>query len=113
FGLRMCQSEPIYKALKGLREGPEWDGLNETQQRIIDRKLLAAELAGIGLTGEKRERFNSIARDLSKLGSDFSNHVLDATKAWELVIRDPDDAEGLPLSLRRITAQSYNEKKPA
>ena len=112
FGLKMCQSEPIYNALKGLREGAEWDTLSEPQRRIIERKLLTAELAGIGLTGEKRERFNTIARDLSKLGSDFSNHVLDATKAYELIIRDPADAEGLPLSLRRITAQSFNEKKP-
>ena len=82
FGLKMCQSEPIYNALKGLREGAEWDTLSEPQRRIIERKLLTAELAGIGLTGEKRERFNTIARDLSKLGSDFSNHVLDATKPY-------------------------------
>jgi oligopeptidase A len=112
FGLRMCQSEPIYKAIKGLREGPDWPTLNEAQQRIIERKLLTAELAGIGLAGEQRERFNTIARELSKLGSDFSNHVLDATKAWELIIRDPADADGLPDSLRRITAQSFNEKNP-
>ncbi|MBL8850725.1 MAG: M3 family peptidase, partial [Planctomycetaceae bacterium] len=112
FGLKLRQSEPIYQALKALREGSDWATLNEPQQRIIQRKLLSAELAGIGLSAEKRARFNEIARELSKLGSDYSNHVLDATKAYELVIRDPADAEGLPLSLRRIAAQSYNERKP-
>jgi oligopeptidase A len=37
--------------------------------------------------------------------------VLDATKAYALVITDPDDAEGFPPSLRRLTAQSYNDAK--
>ena len=111
FGLKMCQSEPIYKALKGLREGADWNQLSEPQQRIIERKLLTAELAGIGLAGEQRDRFNAIAQELSKLGSDFANHVLDATKAYELIIREAADAEGLPLSLRRIAAQSYNDHK--
>lgn len=113
FGLRVRQSEPIYRALKQLREGPAWGTLNEPQQRIVQRKLLSAELAGIGLAAEQRERFSAIARELSKLGSDYSNHVLDATKAYELIIRNPADAEGLPLSLRRIAAQSYNDHRPA
>ncbi len=113
FGLRMRQSEPIYKALKGIAEGAEWSRLDEGQRRIVSKKVLSAELSGIGLTGEKRQRFNEIAKELSKLGSDFSNHVLDATKAYALVITDPAEAEGLPDSLRRLAAQSYNEAKGA
>jgi oligopeptidase A len=111
FGLKMRQSEPIYRALKGLRESAAWSRLNEAQQRIVQRKLLSAELAGIGLAATERERFNEIARELSKLSSDYSNHVLDATKAYALIVHDPADAEGLPLSLRRIAAQSYNQHK--
>ena len=111
FGLRVRQSEPVYKALKGIREGAEWDELDEAQQRIVERKLLSAELSGIGLKGEARTRFNEIEKELSKLGSDFSNHVLDATKAYSLIITDSGDAEGLPMSLRRLTSQSYNEHK--
>ncbi|QDU35918.1 Oligopeptidase A [Maioricimonas rarisocia] len=111
FGLRSGQSEPIYKALKELRESETWDTLDEGQRRIIEQRLLAAELAGIGLTGEKRERFNEIAKELSQLGTKFSNNVLDATKAYALTITDPADAEGLPLSLRRLASQSHNRHK--
>ena len=109
FGLRMRQSEPIYRALKGIAEGDEWSRLDEAQRRIVSKKVLSAALSGIGLTGEKRQRFNEIAKELSKLGSSFSNHVLDATKAYALIITDPADAEGLPDSLRRLAAQSYND----
>ena len=111
FGLRVRQSEPLYRALKGIREGAAWEQLDEAQQRIVERKLLSAELSGIGLSGAARERFNEIAKELSKLGSDFSNHVLDATKAYSLIISDAGDADGLPLSLRRLTSDSYNERR--
>jgi oligopeptidase A len=111
FSLRARQSEPLYRALKGLKAGEDWPRLEEAQRRIVDRKLLTAELAGIGLSGEQRERFNEIAKELSKLGSDYSNHVLDATKVYALIITDAAEAEGLPESLKRLTAQSYNQHK--
>ena len=112
FGLRISQSEPIYKSLKALRQSGEWESFDEAQQRIVERKLLDAELAGIALEGEQRERFNDISRELSQLSTDFSNHVLDATKAYSLILTDPQEVEGLPASLLQLAAQSYNQHKP-
>lgn len=108
YGLRVSQSEPIYQALKGIREGEEWNTLDEAQRRIVETHLRDMELSGIGLTGEKRERFNEIVNQLSKLSTDFSNHVLDATKAFSLELTDPKDVEGLPPSALALAAQSYN-----
>ncbi len=112
FGLRMSQSEPIYHALKSIQQGPEWKNLAEAQRRIIEHRIRSAELAGIALTGEKRERFNEIAQRLSMLNTEFSNRVLDATKAYELIVRDLADAEGWPQSLKQIAAQSFQKKYP-
>lgn len=112
FSLRAKQSVPIYQALKSIREGDGWSRLDEAQQRIVNAKLLEAELAGVGLPDDKRERFNEIATELSQLSTEFSNYVLDATKAFELVITDPKDAEGLPESLKQLASQSYNQNKP-
>jgi oligopeptidase A len=109
FGLRVKQSEVLYRAVKSLREGRGWDSLSQTRRRIIEQKLLSVELAGIGLEGNERKRFNEIAQELSKLSTDFSNRVLDATRAFSLVVTDPADAEGLPPSLRQLASQSYNE----
>ncbi|MAG93466.1 MAG: peptidase M3 [Planctomycetaceae bacterium] len=111
FGLQVKQSQPFYKALKAIKEGPEWDGLDEAQRRVIDDKLLATELAGIGLEGKDRERFNEIAQELSQLGTEFSNHVLDAVKEYSLVLTEQDEVAGIPESLRQLTAQSYNSAK--
>lgn len=112
FSLRVRQSEPLYRALLAIRDGAEWTKLDETQRRIIDDRIKDAELAGIGLPAERRDRFNAIEQELSQLGSDFSNHVLDATKAYSLEITDPNDAEGWPNTLRQLTANAYNTAHP-
>ena len=108
FGLRFKQSEPLYHALKAIKAGEDWESLSETQHRILEDKLLAADLAGIGLAGEKRERFNEIAEELSKLSTQFSNNVLDETKEFFIDLAEKDEVDGLPNSLLQLTAQAFN-----
>ena len=112
FGLRASQSRPIYEAVKRLKE-QAGESLAPTRQRIVDQKLLSAKLSGIALEGEQRERFNAIAEELSQLSTDFSNHVLDATKAFELILTQPDEVAGLPPSLLQLAAQSFVQSRQA
>lgn len=111
FGLRASQSRPVYEACLAIRDGSEWDGLSPTRKRIVEKKIQSAELSGIALEGPDRERFNEIAQELSKLSTSFSNNVLDATKAFELVLNEKDDVEGLPESSLAMAAQSFNQKQ--
>jgi len=111
FSLRMGQSKPIYDGLLAIKEGPEWGKLDEAQKRVIDLKIRDAKHSGVGLEGEKKERFNEISKRLSQLGTDFSNHVLDATKAYELIINDKGDTEEWPDTLRQISSMGYNKEK--
>ena len=108
FGLRASQSEPIYRALKQLKASDEWPRLNEAQQRIVADRIKGAELSGIALVGEQRERFNAIEQEMSVITTEFSNHVLDATKAFSLEVTDPADAAGWPSTLRNLAAKSWN-----
>jgi oligopeptidase A len=109
FSLRLGQSEPIYRALKALQASQDWHTLDATQRRIVAKLVQEAELAGVGLQGEQRERFNAIQRELAELSTTFSNHVLDATKAFALMLTTPEDVAGLPPSLLRMAAQSARE----
>ena len=54
FSLAIGQSRPLYDALKGLREGPDFARLDETQRRIVDTMLRDARHSGVGLEGEDR-----------------------------------------------------------
>ena len=109
FFMRLGQSQTIYQALQGLRNGAAWEGCDATQQRIVEVLLRDAELSGVGLQGEKKERFNAIQQELAELSTQFSNHVLDATKAFALTLEDPQDVEGLPTSLLHVAAQAARE----
>ena len=105
--MRLAQSEAIFAALRALREKSEaWDGMDEGQQRIVEQRLRDARLSGIELQGEKRERYNAIQQELSELSTQFSNHVLDATKAWGLILTNPEEVAGLPQSALEMAAQA-------
>jgi len=111
FSLRMGQSKPIYDGLVAIKDGPEWGDLDDAQRRAIELKIRDAKHAGVGLEGKEKERFNEISQRLSQLGTDFSNHVLDATKAYELIITEKEDAEGWPDTLRQLSSMGYNKEK--
>ncbi len=106
---RFSQSRPIYDAFKSIRDNDDWAALEPAQQRIVESAIRSAELSGVGLQGEQKERFNAIQLELATLTTQFSNHVLDATKAFSLTLQEKEDIAGLPASLLAFAAQSARE----
>jgi oligopeptidase A len=106
FSNKLSQSQPFYKAFKALHESNDSSRLEPAQQRIVEAAIRNAELSGVGLAGEKRERFNEIQMELAELSTKFSNHVLDATKAFSMTLSSIDEGDGLPPSLLSLAAQA-------
>ena len=102
--MRIAQSEPLYKALVLLKAGAGWGDLDPAEQRVVEASIRDAELAGVGLAGEKKERFERIALELAELSTKFTNNVLDATKAFSLELTSKEETEGLPPTLLAATA---------
>ncbi|MEB3269870.1 MAG: M3 family metallopeptidase [Leptolyngbya sp.] len=109
FSTRLGQSKPLYEAFKQLQASPEWTTLAAAQQRIVESAIRDAELSGVGLAGAQKERFNEIQQALAELSTKFSNHVLDATKAFHLKLTTPEDIDGLPPSLLALAAQAAQD----
>ncbi|PAX60301.1 M3 family metallopeptidase [Brunnivagina elsteri] len=105
FSNKLSQSQPIYNAFKSLRNSNNWSKLEPAQQRIVDSAIRDAELSGVGLQGEAKERFNAIQMELAELSTKFSNNVLDATKAFTLKLTSKEEIAGLPPSLLSLAAQ--------
>ena len=82
FSLRGSQSKKLHEIARKLVDG-RWTTANSTQRRILEKMVQGAELAGVGLEGAKKERFNEIQMKLAKLGADFHNTVIDATAAFK------------------------------
>ena len=81
FSLRVSQSKRLYEIAKKLVETVGAAGT--VRRRILEKMVQSAELAGVGLEGEKKKRFNEIQMKLAKLGADFHNVVIDATAAFK------------------------------
>jgi oligopeptidase A len=92
--LRLGQSRALYRGFRALRDSGA--PLEAAQRRIVETSIREAELAGVGLDGEARERFQKIEEELAEASTRFANNLLDATKAFALVLTERAEVEGLP-----------------
>ncbi len=106
---KLNQSQPLYQAFKNLSNSDSWKDLDSGQKRIVEAAIRDAELSGVALEGEKRERFNTIQLELAELSTKFSNNVLDATKAFSLTLTKKEEVDGLPPSLLSLAAQAARD----
>ena len=95
FSNRAGQSRVIHEALESLHQNPSHP-LDSTQIRILDAELLSMRHRGVGLSGPTQKAFNAASEQLASLSTQFSNHVLDATQGWTLLVQDADQLQGIP-----------------
>ncbi|MBF0282791.1 MAG: M3 family metallopeptidase, partial [Zetaproteobacteria bacterium] len=101
----VAQNEALYASIKSLRASNAYLQCNAHQQKVIDNMLRDFRLAGADLVGEARERFKTIQLQLSELGTEFEQHVLDATRVFTLLITQEEELAGIPDSIRAAAAQ--------
>jgi len=107
FNTRMGQSRALYDAAVSLRGS---DGaLSSAQKRALEGLVSAAEVTGVALEGESRERYAALLQKKAELSRLFTNHKLDAVKAWSHLITAPASVEGLPASWRERAASRARE----
>ncbi len=107
---RLGQSAPVYRALVALRESPAYDDLDASERRLLEVLTRDARLSGVGLAPEPRARFAAIQAELAELATRFANQLLDDTRRFALVLRDPEEVAGLPENWRALTAQAAREE---
>ena len=95
FSNRVGQSVVLHQALRSLL-AQDTHTLDATQTRILETELLSMQHRGVGLQGDEQQAFNRTSERLAALSTSFSNHVLDATQQWSLVVHDRDQLQGIP-----------------
>ena len=112
YGTAVGQNLDIYTAFKTIKAN-EYDLLNPEQQRVIDLNLQGFELSGAHLDEASKKRLAEINLRKSDLSNRFSQNLLDATNAFEYVVTDPSDVQGLPQSDRDAAAFTAKDGKTA
>jgi oligopeptidase A len=106
YSTELAQDERLYAAYKAIAAAPTFATLSPAQQKIVNNTVRDFRLAGAELGPEAKGRFREIQRELSNLGSKFSENVLDATQAWGMLLSDPNDIAGLPPSALAMAQQA-------
>ncbi len=91
FWTRLGADERLYAKYKAI----DPHTLNTAQRRAHELAMRNFVLSGAELKGAAKERFAAIQERLAELSQQFSEHVLDATDQWSLVV-ERDALDGVP-----------------
>lgn len=100
------QNEKLFNKNKYLRDSTEFATLTAAQQKIVENELRDFRLGGAELPADKKARFKAISEELSKLSSQFSDNVLDATNAFAHFVADEKGLSGLPDDVRQAAREA-------
>ncbi len=110
FWTQLGQHQGLFLRYKALRESPAFAALSPVRQRVIDNALRGFRLAGAELDEARRARFAQVQEEMAALSQKFSEHALDATNAYELLVSDSAELDGLAPDVVAAAAKSAHDK---
>src|SRR5689334_6551061 len=91
-------NEELWKAIKAFSETREAKSLTGARKRFLEKTMADFRRHGADLDAEGKKKLQAIDVELTQITTKFSQNVLDATNAYEVVITDPAHLAGLPES---------------
>ena len=90
------QNTVLCNAIKALSNSQAYNVLSSAQKKIIKNDLRDFHLSGVDLGENDKKEFAKLSENLSRLSTEFSEHVLDATGAFILHLEKESDVKGIP-----------------
>lgn len=103
-------NDRLWSIIKAVAQSPEIATLTPVQQRFVEETVADFQNSGADLPAAQKARIAAIEAELSKHTKEYSEHVLDSTNAWELVITDEAKLAGLPDSAKAGAAANARAK---
>ena len=92
FSSEIAQNETLFKKIEQIK------ATSDEAKTVVEHEIRDFVLSGVKLPEEKKKRMEEISLSLSELSNQFSQNLLNATNAFELIIEDAKDVEGMPQS---------------
>ena len=101
----------LWRRLRAFAATEDARGLTGVHRRFVDETIAEFHQAGADLPPDRRAKLESLQAELAQLTQRYSENVLDATNAWQLVVDDERRLAGLPAravaaALRGATAKN-------
>ncbi len=100
----------VWAAVKAVNESDAANELEPVHKRFLDKTVSGFRRSGANLDAEGKEKLEELDVALTKATTKFSENVLDATNAFELVLTDESQLAGLPESARVAARESAKSK---
>ncbi|WP_295420036.1 M3 family metallopeptidase [Sulfurovum sp.] len=92
FSSEMAQNVELFQKIEQIKTE------DEEAKTVVAHEVRDFVLSGVKLPKKEKTRMEEISLKLSELSNHFSQNLLDATNAYELIITDEKDIEGMPES---------------
>ncbi|PTY07404.1 oligopeptidase A [Opitutaceae bacterium EW11] len=100
----------LWERLKRFSETPAARALQGVHRRFLDETVADFRQQGADLSAEKRARLEALQSELAQLTQKYSENVLDATNAWQLLIDDEARLAGLPAHAKAAARRNAEAK---
>lgn len=104
------QYRPLYDAMVKIASSDGFKLLSVAQRKSVENSIRDFRLSGIGLSGDRQQRYAEISARLATLQSDFANHVLDATHSFIKNVTEDGEVKGLPAGVLRLAREEARKR---
>ena len=101
----------LWSAIKAVADSKQAAELGPVDKRFLDKTVSSFRRAGADLDAEDKRKLEALEVELTKVTTKFSEHVLDATNAFDLIITDEQKLAGLPDVFRTAAREGAAAKK--
>jgi oligopeptidase A len=102
----------LWQRLKAFADSPAATRVTGVHRRFLEETVKDFRQAGADLPAEKRARLEALQSELAQLTQKYSENVLDATNAWQLVVPEAEESRlaGLPGHAKAAARRSAESK---
>ena len=111
FMTRLGLNPELWQVIKEVADTPEAQTLTGVRKRHLEKTVQEFVRAGAELSEPDKARFEELNLELSQLAQKFSENVLDATNAFDLLVTDEAELAGLPDSALKLARASAEAKE--
>lgn len=96
YGSDIAQDERLYAKYKAIQASAAFANLTPAQQQIINNEVRDFKLGGAELPPTQKARFKVVSEELSKLGAQFEENIMDNTNDFKHWVENEADLAGIP-----------------
>ena len=112
FYAKIRLSSELWARLKEFLQTPAAAALTGVDRRFLEETAADFREAGADLPPATRTRLEALQGELAEITQTYSEHVLDATNAWDLIVEEEGRLAGLPAHAKAAARAAAQAKHP-